>query len=82
MSRAISYTGQQKIAILREHLVGNVPVSGVCKKHGISVVNFYCWQKIVFEERVGTFGRKRLYRPAGTFAKKRTPRPGSPKGAW
>ena len=59
MPMPINYTGQQKIAILREHFVENVPVSGVCKKHGISVVNFYCWQSILFEEEAATlFERK------------------------
>jgi transposase-like protein len=58
MPEIINYTGQQKIAILREHLVENVPVSEVCKKHGISVVNFYCWQKILFEEGAALFERK------------------------
>jgi transposase-like protein len=58
MSSRISYAGQQKIAILREHLVENVPVSEVCKKHGISVVNFCKWQKILFEEGATLFERK------------------------
>jgi transposase len=58
MSKRINYTGQQKIAILREHLVENVPVSEVCKKHGISVVNFYNWEKILFEEGSTLFERK------------------------
>jgi transposase-like protein len=56
MSSRINYTGQQKIAILREHLIENVPVSEVCKRHGISVVNFYNWQKILFEEGAAFFG--------------------------
>ena len=50
ISGGINYTGQQKIAILCEYHVENVPVSEVCEKHGISVVNFYCWQSILFEE--------------------------------
>ncbi len=38
--------------------VENVPVSEVCKKHGISVVNFYNWQKILIEEGATLFERK------------------------
>ena len=30
----------------------------VCKKHGISVVNFYNWQNILFEEGAALFERK------------------------
>ena len=58
MSRRSNDNGQQKIAMLREHLVENVPVSEVCKTHGISVVNFYNWQKILFEEGAALFERK------------------------
>jgi transposase len=58
MSKTTNCTGQHKIAILREHLVENVPISEVCKKHGISVVNFYNWQKILFEEGATIFERK------------------------
>ena len=58
MSKRINYTGQQKIAILREHLVENVPVSEVCKQHGISAVNFYNWQKVLFKEGAALFERK------------------------
>jgi transposase-like protein len=58
MSTPINYSGQQKIAILREHLVENVPVSEVCKKHDISVANFYNWQRILFEEGATLFEQK------------------------
>lgn len=49
---------QQKIAIVREHLIEKVPVSEVCDKHGISVVNFYKWQKLLFENGAVAFERK------------------------
>lgn len=49
---------EQKIAILREHLIEKVPVSQVCDRHGISVVNFYNWQKQLFENGAVAFERK------------------------
>ena len=49
---------EQKIAILREHLIEKVPVSQVCDRHGISVVNFYNWQKQLFENGAAAFERK------------------------
>jgi len=53
-----NFTAEQKVAILREHLVEKVPVSQVCDRHGISVTNFYNWQKVLFENAAGLFDRK------------------------
>jgi transposase-like protein len=44
-----SFTPQQKVAILREHLLEKVPVSEVCDKHGLVPTVFYRWQKELFE---------------------------------
>lgn len=33
-------TVEQKIAIVRAHLLEKIPVSELCEKHGISPVNF------------------------------------------
>ena len=58
MSTRKILTPKQKIAILREHLVEKVPVSEICDKHGVSVVNFYNWQKQLFENGAVAFERK------------------------
>lgn len=58
MSTRKILTPKQKIAILREHLIEKVPVSEICDKHGISVVNFYKWQKQLFENGAIAFERK------------------------
>jgi len=42
-------TPQQKVAILREHLVEHVPVSDLCDKHKLHPTLFYQWQKAFFE---------------------------------
>ncbi|MFB3891090.1 MAG: transposase [Phycisphaerae bacterium] len=39
------FTAQEKVAVLREHLVEKVPVSAVCDKHGLNPTVFYRWQK-------------------------------------
>jgi transposase len=52
------FTPQQKIAIVREHLLEKVPVSEVCDKYGVSPVNFYNWQKLLFENGAVAFERK------------------------
>jgi transposase-like protein len=43
------FTPQQKVAILREHLVEHVPVSDLCDKHKLHPTLFYQWQKAFFE---------------------------------
>jgi transposase len=58
MSARKFLTPEQKIAIVREHLIEKVPVSEVCEKHGVSVVNFYNWQKQLFENGAAAFERK------------------------
>ena len=51
-------TPEQKVGILREHLIEKVPVSQVCDKNGVSIVNFYNWQKQFFENGAVVFERK------------------------
>ena len=51
-------TPEQKIAIIREHLLEKVPVSDICDKHRISPVNFYNWQRQLFEQGATVFERK------------------------
>ncbi len=58
MSARKIVTPEQKVAILREHLIEKVPVSQVCDKHGVSVVYFYNWQKQFFENGAAAIERK------------------------
>jgi transposase len=43
------FTAQEKVAILRLHLLEHVPVSDLCDRHGIHPTMFYRWQKEFFE---------------------------------
>ena len=52
------FTGIQKLAILREHLIEKVPLSDVCRKHDIQPTLFYLWQKKLFEEGAAVFESK------------------------
>ena len=52
------FTGAQKLAILREHLIEKTPVSDVCQKHGLQPTLFYLWQKKLFEDGAGVFESK------------------------
>jgi transposase-like protein len=52
------FTAQQKVQILREHLIDKVPVSQVCEKHQIQPTLFYNWQKTFFENGTAAFERQ------------------------
>lgn len=43
------YTADEKMVILRLHLLEKQPVSDVCDKHGLQPTVFYRWQKQLFE---------------------------------
>ena len=43
------FTAQEKVAILRLHLLEHTPVSDLCDHHGIHPTMFYRWQKELFE---------------------------------
>jgi len=58
MSARKFLTPEQKVTILREHLIEKVPVSQVCDKNVVSIVNFYNWQKQFFENGAAAFERK------------------------
>lgn len=58
MSKRRNLTSEQKLSIVREHLVEKVPVSELVDKHKIHAVQFYQWQKRLFEEGSTVFDRK------------------------
>jgi transposase-like protein len=49
------YSGGEKMAVLREHLVERVPISEVCQRHGLQPAVFYTWQKRLFEGGAAVF---------------------------
>ena len=52
------YTAEEKVAILRRHLVEQVPVSELCDKQGLQPTVFYRWQKEFFENGAAAFQKK------------------------
>jgi transposase len=52
-------TAQEKVAILRLHLLEHVPVSDLCDQHGIHPTMFYRWQKVFFENGAALEPRSR-----------------------
>ncbi len=59
-----NYTAQQKVAILRRHLVEKVPVSDLCEEYQLQPTVFYRWQKDLFEKGALVFERPSSARPS------------------
>ena len=52
------YSGEEKVAVLRRHLLEQVPVSDLCDELGLAPTVFYRWQKEFFEHGAAAFERK------------------------
>ncbi|MCK5805578.1 MAG: transposase [Lentisphaeria bacterium] len=52
------YRPEEKVSILRRHLLDHVPVSDVCDGAGLAPTVFYRWQKEFFENGASAFERK------------------------
>lgn len=44
-----NFSPEEKVKILREHLVDHMPVSEICDKHKLNVNVFYRWQSEFFQ---------------------------------
>ncbi|MFM8419866.1 MAG: transposase [Verrucomicrobiota bacterium] len=49
------FSGEEKVRILRQHLLDAKPVSEVSEQHGITPGMFYQWQKAFFENGARAF---------------------------
>jgi transposase len=52
------YSAEEKVVILRRHLLDKVPVSDLCDELGLQPTVFYRWQKEFFENGVAAFQQK------------------------
>lgn len=58
MNRRRHLAPEDKVKILREHLLEGRPISEVCEKHQINPTQFYQWQKIFFENGAAAFAKQ------------------------
>lgn len=49
------FSPEQKMTVLRRHLLEHVPVSNLCDEYGINPTVFYRWQKQLFEGGAALF---------------------------
>jgi transposase len=50
-----NYTPQEKVVILKKHLVDQIPVSDLCDQYDLQPTVFYGWQKRFFENGAAAF---------------------------
>jgi transposase-like protein len=50
-----NYTPEEKIAILRRHLLEKVPISQICQDNNLQPNTFYQWQLKFFENGAAAF---------------------------
>ena len=50
-----NYSPEEKVAILKRHLVDQIPISDLCDQHQLQPTVFYQWQKQFFENGVAAF---------------------------
>ena len=53
------YAPEEKVAILRRHLLEKQPISKLCDEVGLQPTVFYRWQKEFFENGAAAFEQKR-----------------------
>jgi len=59
------YSPEEKVKILRRHLLDGVPISEVCEKEQINPTLFYQWQKTFFENGAAAFAKQPHSRSVG-----------------
>jgi len=52
------FTSEEKVRLLRRHLLDKVPVSELCEQDRIQPTQFYNWQKQFFENGAAAFERQ------------------------
>ena len=49
------YGSQDKVKILKRHLLEKIPISSVCEEFGIAATMFYRWQEKLFQNAAAVF---------------------------
>jgi transposase-like protein len=58
------YTPEQKVQIIKKHLVDKVPLSDLCDQYGMHPTVFHRWQKAFFENGAKAFEKKNFSQKA------------------
>ena len=53
--RRHNYSPEEKVIILKRHLLEGIPVSSLCEEYNLQPTVFYKWQQLFFENAVLAF---------------------------
>jgi transposase len=53
-----TYSPEEKVGIIRRHLLEAVPVSDLCDEHDLNPTMYYRWQKEFFEGGASAFAKE------------------------
>jgi len=56
-----NYTPEEKVIILKRHLLEGIPVSTLCEEYNLQPTVFYKWQQLFFENAVLAFSADKNY---------------------
>jgi len=57
-----NYSPEEKVAVLKKHLVEHIPVSDLCDQYQLQPTVFYQWQKQFFEKGAAAFTQDKNHR--------------------
>ena len=49
------FTAEEKVALIRKHLIDKIPISELCDENKITASRFYGWMKIFFDNGKDAF---------------------------
>jgi len=58
------YTPEQKVQIIKKHLIDKVPLSDLCDQYGMHPTVFHRWQKAFFENGAKAFEKEHVSQKA------------------
>jgi transposase len=53
------YTPEQKVTIIKKHLLDKIPLSDLCDEYDLHPTVFYRWQKMFFENGAAAFSKSK-----------------------
>ena len=54
------FSPEDKVMILKKHLVENIPISDICDEYGLHPTVFYRWEKQFFENGTKAFEKENV----------------------
>ena len=65
-----NYSPEEKVVILKKHLIEQVPISTICDEYHLQPTVFYRWQKEFFENGAAAFQRQGRHDPIDRQARR------------